>query len=78
MKQFAGLQSHHLSDYGMGSSNDLAITTWVTDKILLKFQLWQSLECHRNVKNQLEKLDQKGKFNKQDPPGHPIPEKGPF
>jgi hypothetical protein len=39
VKQFVGLPCHHLDDRGMGSSNHLAVTKRVTDKILLKFQL---------------------------------------
>jgi hypothetical protein len=44
MKQFAGLRSHHLGDREMGCSNHLAMTTRVTDKIFLKFQLGKSLD----------------------------------
>jgi hypothetical protein len=44
MKQFVGLRSHHLGDWGMGSNNRLAMTTGVTYKILLKFQVGQSLD----------------------------------
>jgi hypothetical protein len=31
VKQFAGLRGHHLGDWGMGSSNQLATTTRVTN-----------------------------------------------
>jgi hypothetical protein len=44
VKQFARLRSHHLGDRGMESSNHLVVMTWVTDKILFKFQLRQSLD----------------------------------
>jgi hypothetical protein len=44
MKQFAMLRSHHLGGWGMESSNHIVVTTRVTDKILLKFQLEQTLD----------------------------------
>jgi hypothetical protein len=44
MKQFAGLQGHHLGDQGIGTRNHLVMMTRVIDNILLKFQLGQSLD----------------------------------
>jgi hypothetical protein len=44
MKQFARMRCHLLGDQGMGSGNHFSMTTMVTDKILLKFQLGQSLD----------------------------------
>jgi hypothetical protein len=44
MKQFLGLQGHHLGDRGVGSSNHLAMTKRVTNKIFLKLQFVQSMD----------------------------------